>query len=188
MPNFGGKIQNEGQSCNELTGPWSSRFGLPTRQSKTTLEPACAQISVLFLPMKICLPCSWSFMKSTGSTIDSFVESSFGLPYNRSIPEENTEIGKKKEISSVGKNTDWKIQSKSACYKCFISENKNDVIGKAIPKSIFLPFLRQYFFSRTDECDKIFVCYTPQFCWPNCIFYGQKKDIFFTCVIIVKMF
>ena len=80
-----------------LTGPWSSRSGLPTRQSKTTLDPWCAQISVLFRPMNsfgfwFSLESSLTRMKLTGSTIDSLVDNSLEFPYKRSIPEhENTE-------------------------------------------------------------------------------------------------
>ena len=47
-----------------LTGACFFRSGLPTKQSKTTFDPACAHISVLFLPIKRLLV---FFVKPSGS-------------------------------------------------------------------------------------------------------------------------
>ena len=85
-----------------LTGPWPLMSGRPIRQSKTTLDPACAQISVLFRPMKRLSFLSSSYdplMKSTGSTMDALVDNSMGFPYSLSMPEENTAKKKKQGVT-----------------------------------------------------------------------------------------
>ena len=75
-----------------LTGACFFRSGLPTKQSKTTFDPACAHISVLFLPIKRLLVFfvkpsgSQLLMKSTGSTIETFDDNS--MPDDRNTEKE----------------------------------------------------------------------------------------------------
>ena len=94
-------------------------------------------------------------MKSTGSTIDSFVESSFGLPYNRSMPEENTEIEKKKlEVIAKKKNMTEEFSLKALVMGVF-SLKIRMLLEKAIPKSIHIvAIFATIFFPRTDEVTK----------------------------------